>query len=401
MLRKFNLPADLDAAAPKGVLGLNRALPGQHEQQIEAALESFGRTLDHLPTARKRALIAAVAVQHAYLSTPQAAQEAVGTTDIALHGPQILGFISDIFEGLGAFDLVTGVQMLQEQGHVFTEEYTREDAGEYGADSPLAVGRDPGYSAAPTPEGIGQSNRIGFNIVSDLMTSAYYFLSAESTLQGRMRMQASFGRDLDAILRSGMDRAIRQGIESRILAALVANIRWQTDYNVYPAAGSYYESANFVEWRRVLGERMTTNGRQIRSARHGKADFNQVICDPLAAEILQNSNHYTFEVSNQVNPGDVRTATMSEFSNLRGTARNRGVEIYEFAELPEYTLIQQVKDDRMPTVVFGNFLPVQAVGPDFTNPRTGLREAGVVTAHGLKAYRSDRIAAVNIANNTP
>ncbi|MFN3199986.1 MAG: hypothetical protein ACE366_16440 [Bradymonadia bacterium] len=401
MLPKFNLPAELAAAAPKGVLGLNRALPGDHEKQIEAALESFGRSLDHLPLARKRALLAAVAVQHAYLSTPQAAQEAVGTTDIHLHGPQVLGLISDIFEGLGAFDLVTGVQMLQEQGNIFTEEYTREDNNDYGADSPLAVGRDPNYSAAPTPEGIGQSNRIGFGITEDTMTAAYYFLSAESTLQSRFRMRSSYGRNLDEILSAGMDRAIRQGIESRILAALVANSQHQTAYDVYPASGSYYEGANIVEWRRVLGERIAMNARKIRAHRYGKAPTNQVICDPLAMEVLELSNHYQFEVADQANAGDVRTATINEFSNLRATARNRGIQIFEFTELPEFTLIQQAKHDNMPTLVFGNFLPVQSVGPDFTNPRTGLREAGVVTAHALKAYRPGRIATVNITNNTP
>lgn len=325
-------------------------------------------------------------------SAPEKAAEQVVPDDIAAFTTQQLLFVEDLYEQFDWLDIVTTIPMQGPRAFIHERQFTRCDASEhYSAGSALNEGLDPSYSECPTD--CGTANRICVTIGSETIEAECRRVGADYCWPAQWHLSSQYGMNLDAMLNEGMSIALKRDMQAAGLNAIVASAGGTATFSRTPPIGSYYQTANPLEWQRTYWETIRDLDMDIVRAVDGRRGANILAGDPNSIQYLQEL--VPLDINHNLNaPREgIAMGTATEYENFLGTMRGGRYATYLFPTMPEDTLLVMVRDDREPTFVFAPWIPFTDIGP-LTLPLEAQTQMGMITLYGQTVVRPGRIQAL-------
>ena len=195
------------------------------------------------------------------------------------------------------------------------------------------------------------------------------------------------------MLREGEATALKRDIQAAGLDALVASAGGTATFSRTPPVGSYFETANPLEYQRTYWETVRQLDMDIVRAVDGRRGANILAGDPNSIQYLQELVPLDINYSLNVARQDITQGTVDEYTNFFGTMNGGRFRTYLFPTMPEDTLLVMVRDDAEPTYVFAPWIPFTDIGP-LDLPLEAQTQMGMITLYGQTVVRSGRIQAL-------
>jgi len=323
------------------------------------------------------------------------AEAQVVPDDIAAFITQQLLFVEDLYEQFDWLEIITTIPMQGPRAFIHERQFTRcDDDGVYSSGSALNEGLDPSYTECPTD--CGTANRICVTIGSETIEAECRRVGADYCWPAQWHLSSQYKMNLDAMLNEGMSIALKRDIQAAGLAALVASAGGSATFSRTPPVGSYFETANPLEYQRTYWETIRDLDMDIVRAVDGRRGANILAGDPNSIQYLQEL--VPLDINHNLNaPRDgITMGSATEYENFQGTMRGGRYNTFLFPTMPEDTLLVMVRDDREPTFVFAPWIPFTDIGP-LTLPLEAQTQMGMITLYGQTVIRPGRIQALLLA----